>query len=126
MYITTAQQANDWFAFANSDRRIFEMGKTRFEAVGKLVMRLQEENLLTGVDLVELERRRQIEQEGWSAEHDSRHRHGELAQAAACYALESVKERAGFDLYQAQIDEIVSLWWPFEVDAWKPKDQMRD
>lgn len=32
------------------------------------------------------ERQRQIEQEGWTAEHDDKHRDCELAAAAACYA----------------------------------------
>lgn len=38
----------------------------------------------TGVDLIAAERARQQEQ--WSAEHDDRHREGELALAAVCYA----------------------------------------
>lgn len=33
------------------------------------------------------ERRRQIEEEGWSREHDDRHGDGSLAKAAAAYAL---------------------------------------
>ena len=42
---------------------------------------------MTGVDRIAAERRRQIEEEGWSAEHDDdEHQDGELAMAAACYA----------------------------------------
>jgi hypothetical protein len=33
------------------------------------------------------ERQRQIEVEGWSLEHDDQHVNGEIADAAACYAL---------------------------------------
>ncbi len=36
---------------------------------------------------VQAERRRQVEAEGWTPEHDDEHSHGELADAAACYAL---------------------------------------
>lgn len=36
---------------------------------------------------VQVERRRQVEAEGWTPEHDDEHSHGELADAAACYAL---------------------------------------
>lgn len=36
---------------------------------------------------VQAERRRQIEAEGWTPEHDDEHNGGELADAAACYAL---------------------------------------
>jgi hypothetical protein len=33
------------------------------------------------------ERKRQVNQEGWKTEHDDKHGKGELAQAAACYAI---------------------------------------
>ncbi|HDV4110543.1 TPA: hypothetical protein RH941_004276 [Pseudomonas aeruginosa] len=36
---------------------------------------------------VQAERRRQITAEGWTPEHDDKHNGGELADAAACYAL---------------------------------------
>ena len=39
------------------------------------------------IDDVAAERKRQIEVEGWTAEHDDYHPPGELAQAGACYAL---------------------------------------
>ena len=44
-------------------------------------------NTKTGIELIAEERKRQIEKEGWSHEHDAQHKNGELAQAAACYAL---------------------------------------
>lgn len=40
----------------------------------------------TGIELITKERKRQIEKEGWTAEHDDDHRGGELALAAALYA----------------------------------------
>lgn len=40
-----------------------------------------------GVQLIALERKRQVEQEGWTHEHDAEHVNGELAQAAACYCM---------------------------------------
>lgn len=39
----------------------------------------------TGVKLIAAERKRQVEQEGWTPEHDAKHIKGELAQAAAYY-----------------------------------------
>ncbi|HBO4812614.1 TPA: hypothetical protein L4V13_002892 [Pseudomonas aeruginosa] len=36
---------------------------------------------------VQAERRRQVTAEGWTPEHDDEHNGGELADAAACYAL---------------------------------------
>ena len=40
----------------------------------------------TGTELIAEERQRQIDVEGWSAEHDKQHTEGELAIAAALYA----------------------------------------
>ena len=40
----------------------------------------------TGIELIAAERNRQIEEEGWTEEHDDTHDDGELAMAAACYA----------------------------------------
>lgn len=42
---------------------------------------------MTGIELIAAERRRQVEQEGWTQEHDDKHRHGELAMAACYYAV---------------------------------------
>lgn len=42
-----------------------------------------------GVALIAAERRRQLEAEGWTPEHDDQHRRGELADAAALYIAEA-------------------------------------
>lgn len=39
-----------------------------------------------GVELIAAERQRQVEEEGWSIQHDDEHQEGEMALAAACYA----------------------------------------
>lgn len=41
---------------------------------------------MAGIDDIAAERRRQIEQEGWSFGHDDEHADGSLALAAICYA----------------------------------------
>jgi hypothetical protein len=43
--------------------------------------------LLSGVDLIVQERQRHQDEEGWTPEHDDDHALGELAEAAAVYAL---------------------------------------
>lgn len=48
-----------------------------------------ENDLSIGARLIAAERQRQIEVEGWTAEHDAEHDHGELARAAAAYAMQS-------------------------------------
>lgn len=64
------------------------------------------------------ERRRQIEVEGWTANHDDHHTRGEMALAAASYCLWSFPSRVTSDAAK-QV-------WPWS-DAWfKPKDMRRD
>lgn len=41
---------------------------------------------MTGAELIAAERKRQIEREGWTPEHDDEHTDGSLALAAVCYA----------------------------------------
>ncbi len=41
----------------------------------------------TGIEQIADERKRQIEVEGWTPNHDAIHIYGELAKAAACYAV---------------------------------------
>ncbi|HEX7727476.1 MAG TPA: hypothetical protein VF392_00460 [Terracidiphilus sp.] len=46
----------------------------------------------SGAERIADERRRQIEAEGWTAEHDDFHWCGELAAAAACYAQAAARQ----------------------------------
>lgn len=64
------------------------------------------------------ERRRQIEAEGWTPEHDDEHSDGSLARAAVCYALSG-----------AQFDRpSLSVLWPKSWSSgWlKPTNARRD
>ena len=61
------------------------------------------------------ERRRQIEAEGWTPEHDDEHGAGEMAAAAACYALNA----AGCGCEVARN-------WPWDGSWWKPSTARRD
>lgn len=45
------------------------------------------EKMLSGVELIAAERRRQVEVEGWTAEHDDEHRWGALTKVAATLAV---------------------------------------
>ncbi|EQC0107484.1 hypothetical protein [Pseudomonas aeruginosa] len=66
---------------------------------------------------VQAERRRQVEAEGWTPEHDN----GEMARAAACYALAG--SSAPNDGTAALL---VSLAWPWDEQWWKPSTARRD
>lgn len=54
------------------------------------------------------ERRRQVEAEGWTPEHDDQYQHGEMARAAACYA--------SINSYPTP------SMWPWAPEWWKPRD----
>ncbi len=70
---------------------------------------------------VQAERRRQVEAEGWTPEHDDEHSHGQMARAAACYALAG--SSAPNDGTAALL---VSLAWPWDEQWWKPSTARRD
>lgn len=80
---------------------------------------------MTVIDEIAAERRRQIEEEGWTAEHDDQHPDGEMAQAAACYATHRrpvgvvVRGTEGGSMYGW-------LRWPWHWSWWKPKNPRRD
>lgn len=71
---------------------------------------------MTVIEEIAAERRRQIEAEGWTPEHDDSHVMGELAMAAACYAAPTMFARA---------DGLPELW-PWSREWWKPKDRRRN
>ena len=65
------------------------------------------------------ERQRQISVEGWTPEHDDEHSSGELALAAACYALvanQPLERKA----------PMCPGSWPWRYEWWKPSDRRRD
>jgi hypothetical protein len=66
------------------------------------------------IEDITAERRRQIEVEGWSFEHDDKHVEGEMADAAACYAL-----------YASNNDERVRRMWPWDTAWWKPASRRK-
>lgn len=64
---------------------------------------------------VQAERRRQVEAEGWTPEHDDEHDTGALASAAGCYAMFSLAYPAGDP----------SHFWPWDKSWWKPSPDGR-
>ncbi|MCO6050889.1 hypothetical protein NGM99_13980 [Mesorhizobium sp. RP14(2022)] len=64
------------------------------------------------------ERKRQVESEGWTPEHDDEHGNGQMASAAGVYALNAARltDRNPPPLHL----------WPWSLDWWKPTDRRRD
>lgn len=79
----------------------------------------------TGVDLIAAERRRQVDAEGWTPEHDDEHGGGEMAQAAACYASNPHLRHMGTWAWQ---DGSPPHDWPWASCWWKPShdDRIRE
>ena len=67
-----------------------------------------------GGQLIVNERKRQIEDEGWTTEHDDHHEDFELTRAARCYA-----NHARFLGYPAP--NVVLQDWPWGREWWKPE-----
>lgn len=66
---------------------------------------------MSGLSLIYAERQRQIEKEGWSAEHDDEHKRGELRIAGSCYA----------SCFGEQTR--IPPNWPWDEEWWKPRDR---
>lgn len=71
----------------------------------------------SGVELIAIERLRQIQEEGWTAAHDATHDDGELAMAASVYAWPKSYMSTG-----APRCAIITKreFWPFDEKWYKP------
>lgn len=69
--------------------------------------------------LIDAERKRQVEKEGYDAAHDDEHDGGEILAAADCY-VGNVRMTCAYGA------DGVPMAWPWEVVHWKPKDTVRD
>ena len=76
-----------------------------------------------GAALIAAERRRQVEEEGYTARFDADNGDNALAYAAACYAL--TEHVRGFDSYGRSLLEAL---WPWSPYFWKPSpdDRVRE
>ncbi|MFZ5674266.1 MAG: hypothetical protein ACOZAM_14995 [Pseudomonadota bacterium] len=75
------------------------------------------------IEEIAAERRRQIEGEGWTTEHDDAHEGGELARAAACYAAGSTLPMMPFRPGKRVRGYSI---WPWDLEWWKPKSKRQD
>lgn len=87
---------------------------------------------MNGVELIAEERKRQIEKEGWTAEHDDEHKYGTLAIAGACYAFDvaahlETRSYLGSPMNQG-LYQVAEDFWPFVGESMKvttPDDPIR-
>lgn len=89
-----------------------------------------------GADRIVAERQRQLDEEGWDAEHDKIHSNGDLVRAALAYAAEALPEHAGERIvelakinrtgYDRRVLELRDLWpWDFDEDKRRRHGQVR-
>lgn len=69
---------------------------------------------MTGIELIAAERQRQIEKEGWTAEHDRQHKNGEMVLAAIAYLMPD------------NLREPITDIWPWDVKYFKPTPNDRE
>lgn len=97
---------------------------------------------------IRAERCRQMHVEGWTPEHDDQHSRGDMAMAAACYAIKSTHWGSSplSESYEHPIEativgqgpgprrrhftvgtiDVLGMLWPWSGEWWKPKDRRRD
>jgi hypothetical protein len=78
----------------------------------------------TGIDLIAIERKRQIEELGYDYTNDSLYADEQLAQAAATYAMPK-RLREMYASYLVGSDSWIPRWWPWSFKYWKPTPEDR-
>ena len=91
---------------------------------------------MSGAELIAAERQRQVETEGWTAEHDAAHRADDLARAAVCYATppadrtihtRNMSRSMGAPDDRGDRFAQYPQGWPWSPDDWKPtNDRVRE
>jgi hypothetical protein len=84
-------------------------------------------DLRTGVERIAAERQRQTEVEGWDADHDNAHRTGQLARAAALYAIPQGWRNPRIDGIMDGSISLLAALWPrnWASHWWKPTPDNR-
>ena len=70
---------------------------------------------MTVIELIAAERQRQIDEEGFDAEHDDEHKNFQLSDAAICYA--NMGSEGPFMYPRAGVPPFL---WPWHAKWWKP------
>lgn len=88
-------------------------------------------SLSTAIRDVIAERNRQINQEGFTSDHDDEHLEGALSLAAACYACTAaswLEMESTSNLPLTKYSELATIGyrWPWQKRWWKPANPRRD
>jgi hypothetical protein len=77
---------------------------------------------MTPMQEIRAERKRQIEVEGWTTQHDDQHDNGAMLRAAVIYYQHSARK----DMPLQMREDGAPIGWPWEAKWWKPKDDRRN
>jgi hypothetical protein len=80
---------------------------------------------MTGAELITAERKRQVEEEGFTADLDDEQLdEGDLAEAAICYAMNEEQRENSPNRMMSMFER----FWPFNIIYWKPTptDRIRE
>ncbi|EAT1308199.1 hypothetical protein EX399_10480 [Salmonella enterica] len=113
--IERAGAAEKRIAEHNFESRLLANADRDIKALRHRIAELEARVFTSAANDVLAERQRQIHTEGWKPEHDDEHVEGQLADAAACYALFATDQRRP-----------VPAHWPWSDDWWKQRGQRRD
>ena len=81
----------------------------------------------TGVELIAEERQRQIDKEGWTAEHDDGHYAFELTRAAATYLVNTIEKEVDCGVMGRHVlAAAANALWPWDPNDHKPKRTLKN
>lgn len=105
--------SNDAFSWRQTSQHTLALGRVASAALNKAAD-------------VFAERQRQVSAEKWTPTHDDEHTCGDLAVAAACYALRATADGAHPDEpYRKRFGDAAGELWPWDREWWKPASPRR-
>lgn len=107
----------DWMNTGTRFAVLKPLGKHRADVLKAYIEHLESRTVTAAASDVLAERQRQVTAEGWTPGHDDEYEHGELADAAGCYALSS-------ELFDCAGEP--PRPWPWPDEWWKPTNRRRD
>lgn len=92
---------------------------------------MSDEATMSVIAEIAAERCRQINVEGWTPEHDDQWRQGQMAGAAACYAMHGLEigdriPEDNDDYLPERVAALTRDLWPWDRKWWKPANRRRD
>ncbi|HHG0882935.1 TPA: hypothetical protein ACPUJ4_004905 [Klebsiella pneumoniae] len=112
-----AKQITSWSRMAKQNIAEREKDIAELDAARQRIAELESRAVTAAAADVLAERKRQVTADGWTPGHDDEYEHGELADAAGCYALSS-------ELFDCAGEP--PRPWPWPDGWWKPTNRRRD